>query len=122
MRPPGLAARAFLRLPEDRFPSLHLREHELGASTTGTIEHEIDRCSAPAAEQDGNLLDDLSLGGPDRLDAVAVDTGGRRPRLPRLQHQPILEREQQQVGQLAVSVWVTGDEEHPAALSHAAVA
>jgi hypothetical protein len=35
---------------------------------------------------------------------------------------PALKREQQQVGQLAVGVWVTGNEEGPAAVGHAAAA
>jgi len=42
-----------LGLPEDRLASLHLREDELGAGKTRPIEHEIDRRSPPATEEDG---------------------------------------------------------------------
>jgi hypothetical protein len=91
-------------LPEDRLLSLYLREDELGAGKTGPIEHEIDRRSPPGTEQDGRPLDDLSLGRPRLPEAVAVDAGGRRPRLARLQDEPVLEWEPEQVGQLAVCV------------------
>jgi hypothetical protein len=123
MRPPGLAARAVFcvcqKIASRPFTCVN---HELGAGKAATIEHEIDRCSAPAAEQDGGFVDDLGRGRPGCLEAVAVDARGRRPRLARLQHQPASERKQQQVGKLAVSVWVTGDEEGPAAVAHAAAA
>ena len=123
MRPPGLAApRGLLRLPEDRLASLHLREDKLGAGKTGPIEHEIDRRSPSATEQDAGLLDDLGLGWPRLLEAVAVDAGGRRPGLARLQDDPVLEREPEQVGQLAVCVWVPGDQEDATVLAHAAAA
>jgi hypothetical protein len=83
-----------LRLPEDRLASFHLREDELGAGKAGPIEHEIDRSSPSAAEEDGGLIDDLSLGWPGLLDAVAVDARGCRPRLACLQNDPVPEREQ----------------------------
>jgi len=103
IRPPGLALRAgLLGLPEDRLAALHLREHELGAGKPGTIEQQVDRRSPPSALPDRRLFDDLSVGRPAALEAVAVDARGRGPRLPRLQHQPILERQPQQVRQLAV--------------------
>src|SRR6266511_5111821 len=111
-----------LPISEDRLASLHLGEDELGAGKAGTIEHEIDRCSPPAAEQDRRLLDDLDVLGPGLLEAVAVGARGRRPRLARLQNDPLPEREQQQVGQLAVWVWVATNEEDPAAIAHAAAA
>jgi|SRR6266516_2900081 len=121
--PPGLAPRGgLLGLPEDRLPAFHLREDELGAGKAGTVEHEIDRRSPPAAEQDRNLLDDLSLGWPRLLEEVAVDARGRRPRLARLQHDPLPEREPQQVRQLAVCVWVPGDQEDASVGAHAAAA
>ncbi len=116
------ATGGLLRLPEDRLAALHLREDKLGAGKPGPIEHEIDRRSPPAAEQDRRLLDDLSLFGPRLLEAVAVDARGRRPRLARLQHQPAFEREPQQVGQLAVCVRVPRDDEGLSAVGHAAAA
>src|SRR5712691_1324011 len=85
--------RGLLRLPEDRLASLHLRENDLGAGTPRSVKDEVDRRSAPTAEQDRRLLDDLRVLGPGLLEAVAVDARGRRPRLPRLQHQPALERQ-----------------------------
>jgi hypothetical protein len=95
--PTGIGATGgLLRLPEDRLPSLHLREDELGPGNAGPIKHEIDRRSPPATEQDGRLLDDLSPGWPRLLEAVAVDAGGRRPRLARLQDDPLLEWEPEQ--------------------------
>jgi hypothetical protein len=109
-------------LPEDRLASLHLRKDELGTGKTGPVEHEIDRRSPPATDKDGRLLDDLSLGWPGLLEAVAVDARGNRPQLVRLQDDPVIEREPEQVGQLAVRVRVPGDEEGTAAVCHAAAA
>jgi hypothetical protein len=109
-------------LPEDRLPSLHLREDKLGPGKTGPIEHEIDRRGPLATEKDRRLLDDLSLGWPSLLEAVAVDAGGRGPRLARLQENPVLEGEPEQVGQLAVCVWVPGDQEDASVIAHAAAA
>jgi hypothetical protein len=114
--------RRLLRLPEDRLAPLHLREDELGAGKAGTIEHEIDRRSPPSAQDDRGLLDDLRVLGPGLLEAVAVDARGRGPRLARLQNDAVPEREQQQVGQPALSVWVASDQEGPAAVDHAAAA
>jgi hypothetical protein len=116
------AAGGLLRLPEDRLAALHLREHELGAGKPGAIEQQVDRRAPPSAQPDRRLFDDLSLGWPAALEAVAVHARGRRPRLPRLQHQSIFERKQQQVRQLAVGVRVTGDEEGPSVVGHAAAA
>src|SRR5215218_10990041 len=84
--PTGIGATGgLLGLPEDRLPSLHLREDELGAGKTGPIEHEIDRRSPPATDADGRLFDEVSLGRPGLLEAVAVNARGGRPRLARLQ-------------------------------------
>ncbi len=101
-----------LRLPEDRLAPLDLREDELGAGTPGTVEHQVDCRPAPTAEQHRRLLDDLGLLRPRLLEAVTVDTRGRRPQLARLQHQPSVERQPQQIGQLAVFLRVTPDDEN----------
>src|SRR6266545_5296403 len=100
-----------LRLPEDRLAPLDLRQDELGAGTPGTVENEVDRRPAPAAEQDRRLLDDLGILWPCLLEAVTVDARGRRPQLARLQDQAALERQPQQIGQLAVFLRVTPHDE-----------
>jgi hypothetical protein len=115
-------AGGLLRLPEDRLAAFHPREDELGAGKARTVEHEIDRRSPSATEQDGGLLDDLSLGWPGLLEAVAVHTRGRRPRLARLQHDPVLKRQPEQVGQPAVCLWVPCHEEDAGVVAHAAAA
>jgi hypothetical protein len=116
------ATGGLLGLPEDRLAALHLREDELRAGKARTVEHEIDRRAAPATRDDRCLLDELGLFGPGPLEAVAVDTRGRRPRLACFQHQPALERKHEQIWQLAVCVWVPGDDEDPSAVAHAAAA
>jgi hypothetical protein len=98
-------------LPEDRLASLHLRENDLGTGTPRSVKDEVDRRSAPTAEQDRLLLDDLGILRPCFLEAVAVDARGRRPRLPRLQHQPALERQPHQVRQLAVCLRIARHDE-----------
>jgi len=77
----------------------------------GTVEHQVDRRSASAAKQRRCLLDDLGALGPCLLEAVAVDAPGRRPSLARLQQQPALERQPQQVRQIAVFLRVTPNDE-----------
>src|SRR2546422_413449 len=84
-----------LRLPEDRLASLHLGEDELGTRKPRPVEQQIDRRSAPSAETDRCLLDDLGVLRPCVLKAVAVDARGGGQALARLQHQPVLERQPQ---------------------------
>src|SRR6266540_7129625 len=121
--PPGLAPRAIFcvcqKIASRPFTCVKTIWER---ASRGPIEDEIDRRSPPATEQDGRLLDDLGLGGPRLLEAVAVDAGGRRPGLARLQDDPVLEREPEQVGQLAVCVRVPGDQEHASVIAHAAAA
>src|SRR6266540_31850 len=105
-------AGGLLGLPEDRLVPLHLREDELGAGKPGTVEHEVDRGPAPSAEPNRRLLDDPGVLRPWLLEAVTVDARGRRPQLARLQHQPALERQPQQIGQLAVFLRVTRHNEN----------
>jgi hypothetical protein len=78
----------------------------------GTVEHEVDCCSAPTAEQDRRLLDDLGMLRPWLLEAMTGDARGHRPQLARPQHQPTLERQPQQIGQLAVFSRVTPHDEN----------
>jgi hypothetical protein len=115
-----------LRLPEDRLAPLHLREDELGAGQPGTIEHQIDRRSPPAAQNDRGFVDGFGALWPGVLEAVAVHTGGGRPRFPCFEQQPALEREPQQVRQFAVGLGVPRDDEHsrnaPISPAHAAAA
>jgi hypothetical protein len=115
-------AGGLLRLPEDRLATLDLGKDELGAGKPGTVEHQVDRRSAPAAEPDRCLLDDFRILRPCLLEEVAVDARGRRPRLPRFQHQPVLERQPQQVWQPAIGLRVAGNQEGPTAVAHAAAA
>jgi hypothetical protein len=70
--------------------------------SAATVEHQVDRRPAPTAKQGRRLLDDLGRLWPWLLEAVTVDARGRGPHLARLQHQPALERQPQQIGQLAV--------------------
>jgi hypothetical protein len=121
--PPGFAARAVFcvcqKIASRPFTCVktNCERTSRGRSSTRSI-------AAPrrATEQDRRLLDELGLFGPTFLESVAVDPRGHRPRLARLQHDPVFEREPQQVGQLAVCVWVASDEEDPAAVGHAAAA
>jgi hypothetical protein len=57
-------ARGLLRLPEDRFPPLHLRENKLRARLPRAVEDEIDRRSPAPAQQHRRLLDDLGIRWP----------------------------------------------------------
>jgi hypothetical protein len=113
-----------LRLPEDRFPALDLREDELGAGLPGTIEDEFDRRSPPPAQDHRGLLDDLGVRRPGVLQPVAVHTRGRRRAVTGLQRDPALERQPENVGQTAVLPAVPRDHEQnrPGLLAHATAA
>jgi hypothetical protein len=108
---PGRGAGGLLRLPEDRLPALCRGEDELRAREPPAIEAEIDRRPAPLAEQDRRLLDDLRLGRPRLLEAVAVNARSRRPRRPRFQHEHVLEWQPHEVRQAAVFLSVAGHHE-----------
>jgi len=110
--PPGLAARAvFCVCQKIASRPLTCVKTNWERARWGTVEHEVDRRPAPTAEQHRRLLDDLGLLRPWLLEAVTVDARGRRPQLARLQHQPAVERQPQQIGQLAVFLRVTPDDE-----------
>jgi hypothetical protein len=100
-----------LRLPEDRLTPFDLGEDELGACLPGPVEDEIDRRATTAADEHLRLVDDLCVFWPGFFEAVAVDTRGRRPRRPRLQHQAVSEGEPDEVGQPAVFLRVPRDHE-----------
>lgn len=117
--------RSLLGLPEDRLTPFYLGEDELRACLPGPVEDEINRRAASSADEDDCLIDDLWLLWPGLLEAVAIDTRGRRPWRPRLQHHAISERQPDEVGQLAVRLWVARDDEERGVVSvdaHAAAA
>src|SRR6266545_7275361 len=64
--------------------------------------------------QNRRLVDDVCVFWPWLFEAVAVDARGRRPRRPRLQYQAVLERQPDEIGQLAVFLWITRYDEAPA--------
>jgi hypothetical protein len=113
-RDPGSGVRCpgrLLGLPEDGRASACLGEDELRASKAGSVEHQVDNRTATAYEGNASLLYDLGDIGPVGLVRMTVDPGRARPGVTGLEHQTTLNRQAQQVGQLAVFLGVAGDQE-----------
>jgi len=111
---PGSGAggsRRLLGLPEDRGSAPHLGEHELRTGEPWSVEYQVDHGSATLARKGRGLFDHLGPFGPGTLEGVAVDAGGPRPGVSGLQHQTSLDRQLDQIGQLAVLFGVAGDQE-----------
>ena len=77
----------------------------------GSVEHQVDNRTATAYEGNASLLYDLGDIGPVGLVGMTVDPGRARPGVTGLEHQTTLNRQAQQVGQLAVFLGVEGDQE-----------
>ena len=99
------------RLPEDHLPPTpDGGGDELRPVLPTAVEHEVDRGAAPDAGAHRHPLDHLRILRPP-LEAVAVDLRRPRPGLPRLQQDPVAERDPQDVGKRRPLLRVARDDE-----------